>query len=89
MPPSPAIASNVSELRALLAQPGTSSIRLEPAEAVWSLGGTPLVVEHANVSIDAAGGTLDAADLSRVFEVGQGGRLSVRNVHKNTRHFKI
>ena len=76
--PPPATARNMSELRALLSQPGPSVVSMAPAAARWALGGTPLVIQ-SDVTIEAAGGTFDAAGLSRVFEVAPGGRLTVRN----------
>ena len=76
--PPPATARNMSELRALLSQPGPSVVSMAPAAARWLLGGTPLVIQ-SDVTIEAAGGTFDAAGLSRVFEVAPGGRLTVRN----------
>ena len=69
-PSPPATAHNMSELRALLSQPGPSVVSMAPAAARWALGGVPLVIA-SDVTIEAAGGTFDAAGLSRVFEVFQ------------------
>ena len=78
-PSQPATAHNMSELRALLSHDGPSVVvTMVPAAARWLLGGAHLVIT-SDVTIEAAGGTFDAAELSRVFVVFTGGRLTVRN----------
>ena len=77
-PSPPATAHNMSQLRALVSQPGPSVISMAPEAARWELDGVPLTIT-SDVTIEAAGGTFDAAGRSRVFEVFADGRLTVRN----------
>ena len=69
-----------AELRAALPTAGSRPVYLLPI--VYPLGGVPLNVSGFNVTLEGMGdgATIDAESMSRVIDVGNGGRLVLRRI---------